>query len=82
MNEQRNNKTTKERERKGRVKEGRREEYRIPYTMVVGQQGQKKEESEIEIVKCTQNHTRKHPLDAVVGRASLQFITKAQSVWL
>lgn len=82
MNEQRNNKTTKERERKGRVKEGRREEYRIPYTMVVGQQGQKKKESEIEIVKCTQNCTRKRLLDAVVGRASLQFITKAQSVWL
>lgn len=82
MNEQRNNKTTKERERKGRVKEGRKEEYTIPYTMVEGQQGQKKKESEIEIVKCSQIRMRKRPLDAVVGRTSLQFIAKAQSVWL
>jgi hypothetical protein len=42
MNEQRNN-NIKTKPQKGSAKEGRRKEYRIPYTMVVGQEGKKEE---------------------------------------
>lgn len=76
-NEQINNKQNKTQKRGKEMEEGRRKEYWVLYTVMVGREGKKKKSK----IKCTKYSMKKPPLDAVREHAALQLITKSQCMY-